>query len=104
MIRETIRGVVWELEPTSCTSAMVTLRAMDHYVPMAASLLDFSLWDATCAKLNHTLSEASIEALKPWLRAKGSRWRIGWKRKPPKPKAPKQKPIDPRQLKLRGLE
>ncbi len=99
-ISEELRGVVWELEPVSCTGTAITLRAIDHDVSMAASLLEFSLWDARCVQIKDWhLSEESIEALEPFLKQHGARWRIGWKRKATKPRV-RTSTVDQRQLDL----
>lgn len=77
----------------------ITVQVLDRTIPsMPCSVLEFSLWDATCKQIpDMELSEDNIAELGPWLDKQGFEWRFGWKRKQTKEKLPE---TDPRQLKL----
>ncbi len=92
------RGVDWTMEPLTVAGTWLTVQVMDRSFSMPSSVLEFSLWDATCKQIpDMVLDDVAVRQLRPWLIAKGCPWRLGWKRQRPKPKLPEE---DPRQLKL----
>jgi hypothetical protein len=81
--------------PMSASGTEFTAQVRDRSIGMPSSVLEFSVWDARCKQIaDLVLTEAHIEALRPWLKKQGCPWRIGWKRKPTKTKSKK---TDPRQ-------
>lgn len=94
----THRGVVWTMQALTVAGTWITCQVRDRKVNMPCSVLEFSLWDATCKQIpDMVLTDATVDLLRPFVEAAKCRWRIGWKRKHAKPAGPK---VDPRQLSL----
>lgn len=82
IFRINYRNVEWCVQALSVSGSWITMQVHSHGLPMPASVLEFSLWDATCKQIpDLQLTDAEVELLRPWLKSQGFKWKIGWHRK-----------------------
>lgn len=95
------RGQTWEMTPLSVAGTWLTMQVKDRGLSVPCSVLEFSLYDATCKQIpDMVLDKTAAQLLWPWLEARESKWRLGWNRTGQRPKTAVSKPVNVRQLKL----